>query len=74
MQLVTEIYWLVGISCEGFEGEFLAILIAIEVEECHKQHDLASSSKKGNKGSRKLRNLECSINYDSKGECSSCGC
>lgn len=22
MQLATEIYWLVGISCEGFEGDF----------------------------------------------------
>jgi hypothetical protein len=54
-------------------GIFWAILIAIEAEECCRQHGLASSSKQGNKGSRELSNLECSINYDSKGECSSRG-
>jgi hypothetical protein len=30
----------------------------------------ASNSKLGNKGSRELRRLECSIDYDSKGEIS----
>ncbi len=49
-------------------GIFWAILIAIEAEECCRQHGLASSSKQGNNGSRELRMMKCSINYDSKGK------
>jgi hypothetical protein len=36
VQLAAEIHWLVGVSCEGFEGQFLVILIAIEAEERHR--------------------------------------
>jgi hypothetical protein len=49
----------------------MAILTAIEASRSHQGS--ASSSKLGNKGSRELRRLECSINYDSKGESSSHG-
>jgi hypothetical protein len=66
-------YRLVGVSCKGFEGQLLAMLIAIEAEEYHRKQGLTSTPKKENKGGRELRGLECSIKYDSKGECSSCG-
>jgi hypothetical protein len=73
VHLGTEINRLVGVSCDGFEGQFLAILIAIEAKERHRQHGSAPRSEQGNKGSRKLRRLEYSISYDSKCKCSSCG-
>jgi hypothetical protein len=67
VQIAMGFYRLVGLSCEGFEGQLLAILIAIEAEEVCRQHGIASTPKKWIKGSRELRGLKCSINYDSKG-------
>jgi hypothetical protein len=55
--------------CVGFDEEFMALLK--EVSCNHKVSP--SSSKLGNKGSRELKRLECSINYDLKVESSSCG-
>jgi hypothetical protein len=71
LQRMKEIHRVVGVSCVGFEEQFMALLTFIEASCSHKVS--ASSSKLGNKGSRELRRLECSINYDSKGESSSCG-
>lgn len=42
-------YRLAGVSCDGFEGQLLAILIAIEAEEIRRQKGLASTPKKRNK-------------------------
>ena len=41
-------YRLVGVAWGGFEGQLLAILIAIEAEEIQKQKGLASTPKKRN--------------------------
>jgi hypothetical protein len=66
-------YWLVGVSCEGFEGSF-AMLRAIKAKEYHRKQGLASTPQKiGIKVVGSWEDLECSINYDSKGECSSHG-
>lgn len=73
VQVAMGFHQLVGVSCKGFEGQLLAILTAIEVEEVRRQQGLASTPKKRNKGSRELRGLEYSINYDSKKECSNRG-
>jgi hypothetical protein len=48
----------------------MALLTVIEEE--HRGEEWASLSNLGIKGSRKLRNLKCSINYDAIGECLSC--
>jgi len=71
LQSVQKIYRIVGISCMGHEEQFMALLIVIE--ECHHLEDLTSLSKLGNIGNMELRRLECSINYDAKGESSSRG-
>lgn len=60
-----------GLSCEGFEEEMMALLTTIEVS--HFQNESASGSKMVNKGNRELKILSCSINYDSKGGSSSQG-
>jgi hypothetical protein len=64
LQRVMEIYRVVGLSCEGYEEQFMALLTAIELGHCHK--DLASSSKFVNKGNKEIKRLACSMNYDSK--------
>ncbi len=60
LQCAKDIYPIVGISCVGHEEQFLALLTVVEEEYC--QDVLASLSKLGMKGSREIRNLECSIN------------
>jgi hypothetical protein len=71
LQCVKEIYPIVGISYAGHEEPFFALLTVIE-EEYHRE-EIGSLSKLGIKGNRELRNLECSINYDARGKCSSHG-
>jgi hypothetical protein len=55
----------------GYEKQFMALLTIIEERHC--LEDSVSLYKLGNKGSRELRRLECSINYDAKGKSSSRG-
>jgi len=68
VQIAKEIHQVEGVSCVGFELQFMEILTAIETSCTQKVS--ASGSKPRKKGSRELRRLECSINYDSKGESS----
>jgi hypothetical protein len=56
-----------GVLCEGFDEQFMAILTIIEASRLPKGS--GSISKLGNKGNRELKRLECSINYASKSEC-----
>lgn len=49
----------------------MALLIVLEEEHCYDV--LASPFKHGTKGSRELKNLECSIKFDARGDCSSRG-
>lgn len=51
-----------GLSCEGFEEELMALFTAIEAS--HYQEELAFISKPTNRGKRELKILSCSINYD----------
>lgn len=71
LEKVKEIRHLVGISCEGFEGEFMALFTAIEAG--HYKNETTSSSKMRNRKSRELKRLSCFINYDSKGGSYRCG-
>jgi hypothetical protein len=60
---------LVGTSFEGYEEDVIALLVSIEARRNqHKQPtcDNRSARKKGNKGSRELKGLISSINYDSR--------
>jgi hypothetical protein len=68
---VKGIHLIVGISCEGFEEELMALFTAIEVN--HSQKELASCSNLVNKDSRELKRLSYSINYDMKGSSASRG-
>lgn len=52
---MKEIRPCVGVSCEGFEEEFMALLTAIEVG--HSLSELRSSSKLGIKENRELKRL-----------------
>jgi hypothetical protein len=61
----------VGLSCEGFVEKLMALLTAIEAS-CIRV-DLASISRRVNRGNMELKRLVCSINYDSQGGSSSCG-
>lgn len=53
----------------GNKEKTLALLTSIEEE--HRCEELASLSNLGIKGIEELKNLECSINCDATGECSS---
>lgn len=55
----------------GYKEQLMALLTIIEDQ--HRLEELASLSKLGMKGSNDIRNLECSIKYDIRGESSSRG-
>lgn len=59
LKKVEEIHACVGISCNGFEEQFNALLKTIE-------SGCSSVLKSNSKKERELRRLECSINYDIK--------
>ncbi|KAG2678839.1 hypothetical protein I3760_11G022800 [Carya illinoinensis] len=59
LQKVKEIHDCVGNSCECFEDQFRALLIAIEYDHSH----LSRSASKRN---WELKRLTCSINYDAR--------
>lgn len=59
---VKEIHRVVGVSCVGYEDQFIALLTVIEASHIHKVSTY--TCKLGNKGSRELKRMECSINYD----------
>jgi hypothetical protein len=61
---VQEILHHVGLLCEGFEQEFMALLMTVEAS--HSQEESGSSSKLVNKGGRELKRLSFSITHDSK--------
>lgn len=60
-----------GILCEGHKHKLLVLLTFLE-EECRIEA-MAALSKRGTKARREFKNLKCSVNYDDRGECSSCG-
>lgn len=62
LQIVEQIRHIVGLSCEDFEEERVALFVAIEAGQSKQAS--ASCSSFGKKGSRESRRLVCSINYD----------
>jgi hypothetical protein len=69
VQSAMEIYPILGISCGGNEKRLLDFLSVLE--EGHRHEVVAFVPK--TKGRRELKNLECSINFDARGDCSSRG-
>jgi hypothetical protein len=59
----------VGLSCEGFEDQMMAMFTMIQASQ--HQNSLASTpdlcSKSANRGNRELKRLVCPVNYDIKG-------
>jgi hypothetical protein len=52
----------IGISCGGDEKQLLGLLTNLDKVHC--QEISATRSKHGAKGSRELKNLDCSINFE----------
>lgn len=71
MQKVTDIYRVVGHSCQGFEEELMALLTVIKASLS--RMDSASISEWANRDNKELKRLDCSSNYDTKGRSSSRG-
>jgi hypothetical protein len=67
LHLVKEFSHLVGLSCDVFEGRLSALFEDIVARNDEKEE--GSSMKLGNKGTREVNKLGCSINYDA--HCSS---
>jgi hypothetical protein len=66
---------IVGLSCEGFEGELLALLTAIEVSRTQNgtTSPFSPLTKSRNRRHRELTRLACTVNYDGKGDQSNRG-
>lgn len=58
-----------GLLCDGFEEELLALFVAIEVSNF--EQGAGSCSNLGKKGIRELR-LSCFINYDANSGSACC--
>jgi hypothetical protein len=67
----NEIYPILGISFEGHKLQLLDFLSFIEEDRRLGEEEALSGG--GKKGKREVKNLECSINYDARGSCSSRG-
>jgi hypothetical protein len=68
VQCAKEIAPIVRISCVGHEKQLLDLLTVLEEEH---RHEVLATHKRGTKGKRELQILECSINFDARGDCSS---
>jgi hypothetical protein len=68
VQCAKAIYPIVGISCEEHKDAFGPLGI---LEEERRLEAMAAFSKRDSEVRRELKNLECSVNYNATGECSS---
>jgi hypothetical protein len=64
LKAILEYSHSVGITCDGYEGKLSAVFEAILADNDKKE--TGSCSKLGNKFSRELNRLSCSINYDGR--------
>jgi hypothetical protein len=62
VQCAMEISPLLGISCGGDGKQLQDLLTSLDKEHCQEVSD--TLSKRGTKGKRELKNLECSINLE----------
>jgi hypothetical protein len=70
MERVMGYYKLVGVSCDQYEDKLLALFEQIEAKQVQSLADslaLATTVSRV-KGQREIKRLDCSINYDKKGE------
>jgi len=70
MERVKGYYKLVGVSCDQYEDKLLALFEQIEAKRVQSLADslaLATTVSRV-KGQREIKRLDCSINYDKKGE------
>jgi len=70
MERVKGYYKLVGVSCDQFEDKLLALFEQIEAKRDQSLVDSLAlvTSVSGVKGQREIKRLDCSINYEKKGE------
>jgi hypothetical protein len=66
MERVKSYYKLIGVSCDQFEDKLLALFELIEARRADSLAMVPTAS--GVKGQREIKQLDCSINYDKKGE------
>jgi hypothetical protein len=73
MERVKGYYKLVRVSCDQYEDKLLALFELIEARRVHSLADSLAmvTATPGVKGQREIKRLDCSINYDKKGEQSS---
>jgi hypothetical protein len=71
IQRANAIYPILGISFEGHKLQLLDFLSFIEEERRIEEEGALSCGAK--KGKMEVKNLECSINYEARGSCSSRG-
>jgi hypothetical protein len=67
MEDVKSYYHTKGISYKGDEKDFMDFLTLID-EGQHQEDPISNLKPKGN---REVNNLDCSINFDTRGVCSS---
>jgi hypothetical protein len=63
---VKSYYKLIGVSCDQFEDKLLTLFELIEAKWADSLAMVPTGS--GVKGQREIKRLDCSINYDKKGE------
>jgi hypothetical protein len=70
MERVKGYYKLVGVSCDQYEDKLLALFELIEARRVQSLADSLAmvTTASGVKGQREIKWLDCSINYDKKGE------
>jgi len=70
MERVKGYYKLVGVSCDQYEDKLLALFELIEARRVQSLADSLAmvTTVSRVKGQRKIKRLDCCINYDKKGE------
>ena len=66
---VKDLCYELGLSCEGHEEEMWVLFSDIEAKRVGKREEpvIDVSAKPGFRGNCKLKQLECSVNYNGKG-------
>jgi hypothetical protein len=70
LERVKGYYKLIGVSCDQYEDKLLVLFEQIEARRVHPLADSLAmvTTVSGMKGQREIKWLNCSINYDKKGE------
>jgi len=70
VERVKDYYKLVGLSCDRYEDKLLALFEEIEAtrNQTIAENMATATAVSGVKGQREIKRLDCSINYDKKGD------